>query len=145
MGKEDDWGVLPIANPGDYSDDPRIKGLKLETDSAGKGQLAATEQPASIQHASLVGSAPQMSHPANRAGLGGTSAAQAGGYAMPQRTRPPTPDELMAQARDMLDSQTAQHQALLGQGASVGVRDDAGGKIPDWLAKEMEKNGGTDL
>ncbi len=87
--------------------------------------------------ASLSGPAPKYSqplvpkrHPDERAGLAGTRPAD----------RQLSPEQLLAQANAMLSAQKVQHQAQLSNGASTGARDDAGGKLPDWLVAE----GGTD-
>ncbi len=131
-------GVLPLANPDDFDDDPRLKGLKLQIGDDGRGQLAgATPEPA---HASLSGPAPSYGvHPADRVGMMGTSAAQA----HPRPTRKPTDQELMAKAMQMLDNSHAETQAVLGQGPSTGPRNDAGGQVPAWLRDYMNKD--TDL
>ncbi len=87
-------------------------------------------------------------HPSDLQGMMGTSAAHAEPkpqaapvqHAQPQQ-RLQSPDELMAMAHQMLDSQAAQPQ-----GSSISPRDasgsqvtDANGqKLPDWLVRQQE-------
>ncbi len=70
----------------DYLYEP--EGTELHWDA-----LKAAPKP-SVQQASLSGPAPQYSHPADRQGMMGSSAAHAGSYAQPapRATRQPTPD-----------------------------------------------------
>ncbi len=133
MSGDEYTGVLPLGNPSDYSDDERLKGAQLRVGSNGRAELAMNQQKPSIGHASLSGPAPTFASPV---GLSGTSSVHAG----PAAPRAKTPDELMDMAHQMLDNQSEQHKALLGAGASTGDRNDAGGKVPDWLAQEMSRN-----
>ncbi len=88
--------------------------------------------------ASLSGPAPKYSqpmavkrHPDDRSGLAGTRPAD---KAMAPRQL--SPEQMLAQANEMLNTQKAQHEAQLSSGPSVGARDDAGGKLPDWLVAQ---------
>jgi hypothetical protein len=77
--------------------------------------------------------AAQREPPTGR-GMMGTPGAM---MAPPQRQA--TPEDLMAQANEVLDRQRVQHDTLTGQGPSTGVRDEAGGKLPEWLTRYMDK------
>lgn len=92
--------------------------------------------------ASLSGPAPKYSqplavrrHPDDRSGLAGTRPSDGG---QPKQL---TPEQMLAQASAMLEAQKVQTGAQMGSGPSVGSRDDAGGRMPDWLAAA----GGTDV
>lgn len=109
--------------------------------------LKPVEPSKGLQNASLSGSG--SVHPADRSGMQGTSAAQAAAYAQsppPERPQlnphqaPLDHQTMMVLAREMLDRQATQHQSLLGAGPSTGDRDAAGGKIPEWLTTDMEKD-----
>jgi hypothetical protein len=78
-----------------------------------------------------------MVHPQDRQGMMGTSASQG---QRPAPTRPPNPEDLLQQANAMLAQQHDQNAAQLAAGPATGNRDDAGGKLPDWLTQEMEKD-----
>ncbi len=75
-----------------------------------------------------------MVHPQDRQGMAGTVAAHA------QPTRQPTPDELLAQANAMMESQHNQHAASLAAGPSQSPRDASGRQLPSWLTQEMSKD-----
>ena len=106
--------------------------LTQNTDTNRSG-LASLEQP-QLHNASLAGDAGV--HPADRRGMMNTTQAD-GTPRHPQATRPPTDDELLARANEMLDNQRENSHTLLGQGASTGPRDDAGGATPKWLHDYM--------
>ncbi len=154
-GNDDDYrGVLALGNPSDYSDDPRAQGAQLRMDGlhAGlaQGTPGATKVRASLSgpmpkysHGEVGnGPGPSMVHPDDRAGMMSTSAAHAQPrpQAAPQQ-RMQSPDELMAMAHQMLDSQAAQTQ-----GSSISPRDASGSqvtdtngqKLPDWLVRQQE-------
>jgi hypothetical protein len=96
--------------------------------ATGKAFVAQPEmQRASIERPMLEGpgpsfSAPSMVHPGDRMGMQGTRPAQ---------VRQPTPEDLMEQARRMLDNQSAQTQGNLQRGPAV--KDN----VPSWLRDEM--------
>lgn len=84
-------------------------------------------------HATLV-----STHPDERMGMQRTMPAEKAHMAPRDPIgKPPvrqiTPDELMAQAQEMLAAHKVQSEAQLGAGPSVGDRDDAGSLLPDWL------------
>lgn len=95
----------------------------------------------SAQHAMLSDGGSGV-HPADRMGMQGTAAAHAASYQAPppRAPRDVTPEDLMNQARQMLDNQGQATQGQMRAGPSTGVRDDAGGRVPDWLRAEMEKD-----
>ena len=140
MGKpeDDDYaGVVPLANPGDLSDDPKLRDLNLTMNKEGRAEYAGTPQK-SDGGASLSGPAPKYSHeahPAERMGLAGTRAADAGGYSRPP---PQTPEQMLAHYQSMLDNMSAQHQAL--EGNSLSARSDTGTQVPAWLENYMRTN-----
>lgn len=112
----------------------------------GKGFVAQPQQQApSVQHASLSGPGPSFStppqaergHPDDRVGMMKTNSAQ-GVPRQAQAVRPLNSDELLAKANEMLDSHRVQSQTILGQGASTGNTNDAGGKMPEWLTDYMK-------
>jgi hypothetical protein len=121
--------VLPIGDIG--------YGTPVFGDSGAKyaESFDAVPPPAPKGDDGLGSPSPQESHPADRSGMQRTNAAQA---APVQRQL--TPDELMAKFRSQMGDMAVQHEAQMGARASVGVRDSAGGKIPDWLVSEMKKN-----
>lgn len=103
----------------------------------GKGFVAQqAPQKASIEHASLSGPAPSFVHPDERQGMMSTSRSD-GTPRAPEAVRQLSPDELLAKANQMLDSQRSQTQGVLSQGAATGPRDDAGGQVPGWLSEYM--------
>lgn len=112
------------------------------------GGLEAAKKP-KPQMASLTSSGGgSATHPDDRAGMMGTSVAQAVPkaapvqHAAPQMPRQQSPEELMAFAHQMLDAQAAQTQG----GSSISPRqetgqmvtDTNGQKLPDWLVREQE-------
>lgn len=111
--------------------------------------LKATQPPAGIQNDSLGGSGSvrHSVHPADREGMQGSSAAQSASYSAPPPPAPaPHPEQpkmdhetMMLLAREMLDRQANQHQSILSAGPSTGDRDAAGGKLPEWLTRTMER------
>ncbi len=133
--------VLPLGNPGDYTDDERLKGTQLRMGDDGRAELASDVAKPSVSHASLVGPAPTFSTPK---GMQGTMQAPHPHTGVQQPAQPVqrrmSPQELTDMANQMLDNQSAQHKAMLEAGSSVGQRDDSGGKIPDWLVNEMKKD-----
>ena len=98
-----------------------------------------TSTNASFEKPVTGGASTKSTHHDDRKGMGGSSPSAVAPLAQ-RAVRQPTPEELLAKANDMLDSQSAQHKAQLDNGPATGVRDDAGGKIPDWLVREMEKD-----
>lgn len=95
----------------------------------------APPQDDAFQGASLSRSGKPLAparHPDDRQGLAGTAPAA--------KQKPISADELLAQANSLLGQHQAQHTASLARGPSTGVRDDAGGKLPDWLVQA----GGSD-
>jgi hypothetical protein len=95
-------------------------------DATNKSQLASLEAPQN----------PSARHPSNTQGMMSTMASHA---APAQAQRQATPEDLMAQANEVLDRQRVQHDTLMSQGPSTGARDEAGGKLPEWLTRYMDK------
>ncbi len=98
----------------------------------------------SLQNASLSGPAPTYSSPVQRQGLAGTSPSPASYRPQPPPTHKMSPDDLLAQAKAMLESQELSNSHAMQAGPSTGARNDSGGKVPEWLRQEMEKKE-TDL
>ncbi len=100
--------------------------------------LQAKAKP-SVQQASLSGAAPTYSSPVQRQGLAGTSPSHSSYRPQPPPSHKMTPDDLLAQAKAMLEAQELSGSHALHAGPSTGARDDAGGQVPEWLRKEMER------
>jgi hypothetical protein len=131
---DDDWGVLPLANPSDLSDDPRLAGKELRMDD--KAYLA--DQMTHEQHASLTGLAAPMHHGDRQGMLGTQMAATASlppGTKAQAHDKPMTHEQLMAKAKAMLDAQNVQKEAQLANPA-LSQRDAAGNMLPAWLTKQ---------
>ncbi len=94
------------------------------------------------EHASLSGAAPSYSHHTDRQGLVGTQMSATASLPPGTKAEPKqmSHEELMAKAQAMLAKQQAQNEAQMSHGPAQGPRDDAGGKMPDWLVQA----GGSD-
>lgn len=143
MSDSDAWDTVPLANPDDLSDDPRLKGLKLQVDAGtGKAQYAGPppEKPA---HASLSDPTPQYAtHSSERQGMMGTRMSEtrplppgSKGTPMQPHDKVMTHDQLMAKAQKMLDDQNAQKEAQMANPA-LSQRDEAGTMLPAWLTRQ---------
>lgn len=138
---EPDWGVVPLANPSDLSDDPRLKGAKLAmNEQTGKAQY---DMPPDQEAATLAGEAPKYgTHNSERQGLMGT---QMGSTAsLPPGTKaeslrphdqPMTYEQLMAKAQKMLGDLNARKDAQTQQ-TELSQRDANGSMLPHWLTKQ---------
>lgn len=146
---ENDWGVMPLANPSDISDDPRLRGQRIAFKEDGSSGTLVAQAPdttegegASFSSHSRGGrggmvnmadaeraraqaiwaakEAAAAEHYSKRQGLAGTS---------PVAPRAPTPDELYAKAMSMMDQVKAQGALS----PALSDRDDSGKVLPSWL------------
>ncbi len=129
-----------MGNEVDYLYEPQ--GSELHWEGLKKAPEHGSVQQASFSGSGSVGHTGV--HPADRSGMQGTMAAHSSEYSAPpppvqHQERQLTPEELMVQARQMLDTQAAGTQAQINNGASTGDRDANGGRLPEWLTRTQEQ------